>query len=311
VHFPRRSRHLRFGYNSVRSADLDRLVRSSLPPERYRLDARVAGISSSAVHLEGGETIDASAVIDARGPGPGPGLQLAWQKFLGRTYRSERPHGGSEPVIMDARCDQSEGYRFVYTLPFSENELLVEDTYYSTSPTLDVPALRSRVDLHAGQFGFDASEAVGEETGVLPVVLGGDIAALWDSAEDGTVRLGLRGGFFHPTTGYSLPDAVRNAVLLAEQSDFSAPALYALFRGRAETLWRERRFFRLLNRMLFHAAAPEERYRVLEHFYRLPEPTIARFYAARLTRLDKFRILSGRPPVPLVRALAAMRERRA
>jgi lycopene beta-cyclase len=59
--------------------------------------------------------------------------------------------------------------------------------------------------------------------------------------------------------------------------------------------------------MLFHAAEPRLRYRVLEHFYRLPEAVIARFYAARLTRLDKLRILSGRPPVAIGRAIAAMR----
>jgi lycopene beta-cyclase len=72
-------------------------------------------------------------------------------------------------------------------------------------------------------------------------------------------------------------------------------------------LWKERAFYQLLNRMLFRAAPPEDRYRVLEHFYRLPEPLISRFYAGRLTRLDKLRIVSGRPPVPIGKALAALR----
>jgi lycopene beta-cyclase len=62
--------------------------------------------------------------------------------------------------------------------------------------------------------------------------------------------------------------------------------------------------------MLFHAAPPRQRYRVLEHFYRLPEPVIARFYAGRTTGLDKLRILSGRPPVKMKAALAAMRRQR-
>jgi lycopene beta-cyclase len=311
VHFPRRSRNLGFGYNSIRSDDLDRHVRATLPEHCLRLGRRVDELSATGLRLEGGETIEAAAVIDARGPGPAPGVQLAWQKFVGRTYRSERAHGRADPVIMDARCEQQDGYRFVYTLPFNDTELLVEDTYYSTSPVLDVPALRARIENYAEHCGLAADEAVAEETGVLPVVLGGDVKGFWPTAEGSIARLGLRGGFFHPTTGYSLPDAVRNAVLITEQDDLSGAALYTLLRGRAEALWKERRFFRLLNRMLFHAARPAERYRVLEHFYRLPEPTIARFYAGRLTRLDKFRILSGRPPVRVVRALAAMPERRA
>jgi lycopene beta-cyclase len=63
--------------------------------------------------------------------------------------------------------------------------------------------------------------------------------------------------------------------------------------------------------MLFRAAEPSARYRVLEHFYRLPEPLIGRFYADALTRPDKLRILSGRPPVPIGKALAALREKQA
>ena len=121
----------------------------------------------------------------------------------------------------------------------------------------------------------------------------------------------MRGGFFHPTTGYSLPDAVANAALLAEQRDFSAAALHALLRGRAEKLWRDRSFFRLLNRMLFRAAEPNEAYRVLEHFYPLPPALNARFYSGQLTGLDKLRVLSGRPPVPIGRALSALRPRAA
>jgi lycopene beta-cyclase len=62
--------------------------------------------------------------------------------------------------------------------------------------------------------------------------------------------------------------------------------------------------------MLFRAAKPSERWRVLERFYRLPEALIARFYADRLTLADRARILAGRPPVPLGRALASFPDRR-
>jgi len=67
--------------------------------------------------------------------------------------------------------------------------------------------------------------------------------------------------------------------------------------------WREQRVFRLLNRMLFLGAAPADRYRVLQHFYRLPEPVIERFYAGRLTLADTGRVLTGTPPIPVRHAL--------
>ena len=60
--------------------------------------------------------------------------------------------------------------------------------------------------------------------------------------------------------------------------------------------------------MLFRAARPGERYRVLERFYGLSEPLIGRFYAANLTGMDKLRILSGKPPVPVGAALRCLGE---
>ena len=311
VRFPNRSRTLGFGYNSVRSADLDSRMRSTLARKRYRLGSRIVELGPNHVTLGTGERLTAAAVIDARGASPNPRLDLAWQKFVGLTCRFEVGHGIARPIIMDACVEQDEGYRFVYSLPFSATEMLVEDTYYSTSPVLDVPLVRCRVGSHLRRRGLEPAEILAQETGVLPILLGGGIEDLWSASEPPVARLGLRGGFFHPTTGYSLPDAVRNAVLLSEQSEMASGALHEVFRRRAAALWQQRRFYQRLNRMLFRAAEPKRRYRVLEHFYRLPEPLIARFFAGRLTALDKLRILSGRPPVPVGRAMTALRERRA
>ncbi|MDQ3245817.1 MAG: lycopene beta-cyclase CrtY [Pseudomonadota bacterium] len=311
VRFPARRRTIAIGYNSVLSARLDALVRSALRPEQYRLGRSVAALSEGQVTLDDGETLTAGAVIDARGPGQMHGLDLAWQKFVGRTYRTDLPHGCERPIIMDATVSQRDGYRFVYTLPFSGSELMVEDTYYSVSPSLDREALGAGLDQHVESVIGGSADHVAEETGVLPVLLGGRFSNLWPADGPPVARLGLCGGFFHPTTGYSLPDAIRNAALLATQPAFDSRQLHDLFRGRSAQLWKERRFFQLLNRMLFFAAEPHHRYRVLEHFYRLPEPLIGRFYAARLTALDKARILTGRPPVPIGRALASMGRRAA
>jgi lycopene beta-cyclase len=305
IEFPRRRRTLGLPYNSIRSADLNCKMLDRLQPEHYRVGAPMASVGLDHIVLASGERIEAEGVIDARGTASLSGLDLAWQKFVGRTYRYSTPHGCPRPLVMDARVDQTRGYRFLYALPFTETELMVEDTYYSTSPTLDVPLLRGRIDSYLTGKGWQGGELAGEETGVLPVVLGGEVDSLWTG--EPVPRLGVRGGFFHPTTGYSLPDAVSNAALLAGRGDFRTAALHAFYRDRARSLWSQRSFYRLLNRMLIRAAAPRDRYRVLEHFYRLPEARIARFYAGRSTLLDRLRILSGKPPVPIRIALAAIR----
>jgi hypothetical protein len=74
-----------------------------------------------------------------------------------------------------------------------------------------------------------------------------------------------------------------------------SPSRPSLLRLRTE-LTAQIRFFTRLNRLLFEACSPAERWKILERFYRLPAETIVRFYAMRTTRMDRARILLGRPP---------------
>jgi lycopene beta-cyclase len=66
----------------------------------------------------------------------------------------------------------------------------------------------------------------------------------------------------------------------------------------------------MLNRMLFRASEPKDRYKILERFYTLDPGLIARFYSGTSTMADKLRILSGKPPVPLGKALSAIRSKK-
>lgn len=303
VAFPRRKRALGFGYNSIACEALDAHVRERLR-ERVRLGTAVTGLASDRVTLADGSAIAALGVIDARGPArPMAGLELAWQKFVGIELAAPG-HGLEEPLIMDGTVEQFDGYRFVYSLPFAADRLFVEDTYYSDSPRLDLPAIRERIEEYARARGWGGA-AGREETGVLPVLLGGDPDQFWPTA-DPVARLGVTGGFFHPMTGYSLPLAVENALALARLDDHSGAALARWSRDRFIRHWQRGGFFRGLARMLFRAGAAERRYRVFEHFYRLPEGVIARFYAGRVTLADQARILTGKPPVPLLPALKAL-----
>ncbi len=304
VRFPGRNRALGFGYNSIHSSGLDRLVRARLSPDQYRLNSSVTALTDRGVTLADGSEIPASGVIDARGPdGPMPGIKLAWQKFVGVEYDAPG-HGLTAPIIMDATVDQSDGYRFVYSLPFSPDRLLVEDTYYTNGAELDDDAVAARVADYVAAQGWTGTPAR-REHGVLPILLSGDPDLFWP-VDDPVARLGLKGGFFHAVTGYSLPQAAANAIALAEQPDLGGAAIARWTRQRFIEQWRGAGFYRLLNRMLFLAARPEQRVNIFTHFYRLKEVLVSRFYAGKLTNRDKLRILTGKPPVSIAKAIKAM-----
>ncbi len=308
VRFTTRERELAVAYNSVHSSQLDALVRSRLPAALWRLGAEVRGIAPHSVELANGETIAARAVIDARGPQAAmPGLALGWQKFVGIEFAAAAPEPDCA-MVMDATVPQLDGYRFVYVLPMAADRVLVEDTYYSDRPDLDVALISERVRALAAERGVLGQE-LRRETGVLPILIGGDPDVFWP-ADDPIARLGLTGGFFHPTTGYSFGLALRLAEELSRlPGELGAAELARWSRTRFLQHWRETRFFRLLNRMLFHAAAPDQRQRIFAHFYRLTPALIARFYAGHLTLADQARILSGRPPVPVGAAIKALLRR--
>ncbi|WP_419826745.1 lycopene beta-cyclase CrtY [Sphingomonas sp.] len=306
VSFPARRRTLPSAYHSITSERFDAALRSALPAERLLTGRRAIGVSPRAVVLADGTRIEAAGVIDARGPGDLSLLTLGWQKFVGRELVLEAPHGLDRPVVMDATVEQIDGYRFVYLLPFAPNRVFVEDTYYSDTPHIDHRALAARIDRYARERGWTVRHVAREEAGALPVLLDGDFEAYWRSGGAHVAKAGARAALFHPTTGYSLPDAVRTAAIVGRMRDWRAPALHDALHAHARSAWRKRGFYRLLDRMLFRAAAPTERYRILERFYGLDERLVARFYAGHSTAVDKARILAGRPPVPIGRAIRAL-----
>ena len=146
--------------------------------------------------------------------------------------------------------------------------------------------------------------------GGADVVMGGDLESYWASGSGRTAKAGARGAFFQAVTSYSLPDAVRNAIFIAEQPDLDCDKLNMLMRQRAQEHWQNGKFYRMLNRMLFRGSEPAERYKILERFYRLKPGLIERFYAGKTTGGDKARILSGKPPIPIGKAITAIRSKK-
>jgi lycopene beta-cyclase len=307
VRFPKRERILDTPYNSLSSHDFDRWARTIIPPAWLRLETQVEAVEPNAITLAGGDRREAGLVIDARGPGKVNGMEVGWQKFVGIELLLPG-HGVEQPIIMDATVEQIDGYRFVYVLPLDSNRLFIEDTYYSDTPEIDATTLLQRALDYARRFGA-VEEELSSETGSLPIVIAGEPEKVWP-ASDKVARIGMAGGMFHHTTGYSLPWAVEGALDFAKAYAAGDAPQVEWFRNRFLANWQSQSYFRLLNTLLFRAAEPNKRYCTFEHFYRLPQALIERFYSGRLTVGDKARVLTGKPPVPLSGALKAVMGRK-
>lgn len=306
VRFPGYRRQLANGYQSAISERLDAALREAVPQGLRFTGVSAVDVAADRVLLSDQRVLRAGAVIDARGQRPSPHLDLGFQKFVGLEVEFEEPHGLTGPIIMDATVDQTDGYRFVYTLPFSPTTALIEDTYYADGPALDRAAVAARVQDYAQAQGWRIRRLIRDEDGVLPIAIGGDIGAHLALYPAGIAPVGMAAALFHPVTGYSFPDAVRLALAVAALPDLSGAAIDAAVRAHAVEVWEARGFYRILNKMLFRAALPDERRQILERFYRLPDGLVSRFYAGHSSFADKARVLTGKPPIPIGRAIRAI-----
>lgn len=303
VHFPKYSRNLSNGYNSIESENLDRELRKRLPADALKTRQKVTKVQPGRLQLADGTEIDAQAVLDVRGGEDISALETGWQKFCGQMLRLKEPHGLDRPVIMDATVEQIDGYRFVYCLPFSDREVFVEDTYYADTPVLDSATSHHRIADYAAARGWQIDTVLSEEKGKLPVIYGGDFETFWKNNPGVDARAGARAVLIQPITSYSLPMAVRTAFLIAEMPEISQSKLDTMLRDLAKEHWKNGKFYRLLCAFLFLGADPDKRYKTLEHSYAKSEPLLARFYAGNSTLMDKIQLLTGKPPIPISRAI--------
>jgi len=287
-------RSVRLEYLSISSTHFASVIEHKLKENTSLIltDANAVRLTNRHVTLSDGRQLEATVVFDNRGPCR-VDLQSysgGFQKFWGFEVELGSDWPLATPIVMDDRIEQSDGFRFIYSLPLGSRRVLVEDTRFSNSPAIDRDECLDKVRSYLAELGCVDWRIVREETGVLPMPTGGPLPGT------GLPKLagGYRGGWFHAATGYSFPLAVAVAEIVAKTSVAELPA--ALQRLSNQHVGRAR-FARFLNRLLFDLVKPQSRYQIFRRFYQvLDEPRVSRFYAHRFTRFDAFRIVVGIPP---------------
>lgn len=260
-------------------------------------DVSVEGMTETQVRLSNATILEGNHVVDGRGVGQNfESAYPGFQNFFGLKLKLKRPSGLKSPIIMDATVPQTkDGFHFMYVLPFESDEILVEDTFFSNHPNFDSEELEKTILNYCAGRGWEIQSILETEVGCLPMPV-----RPW-SPPTHLLTTGLRGGFFHPTTGYSFGQALEVATLIAETSSGQLVPKFAQFR---EEFIKSQDYYYLLNKMMFLCAAPESRFKIFERFYKMSEDFIQRFYNRAFTPWDNIRMLSGKPPFGLSRYMA-------
>ena len=255
-----------------------------------------------AVRTDRGE-LRARIVLDSRPPRfdeapPARNEVRLLQGFVGWRVRSEAPvFDPGVCTLMDFAAPRDDAVRFVYVLPFSEHDALVEDTCFAAQPFTEDEHERGIVRW-LEERGIEDYEVIERERGVLPMT-----TERFDPAPSPRVlRIGLAGGLARPSTGYAFLAIQRQSRELAERlAQVEAPAPAPA--RAARTLFLDRVFLSYLARA--PAEGPDLFVRMFEH---VPPDVLARFLSEASSPADDLRLMRALPALPF--AAEALRSRR-
>ncbi len=209
-----------YSYKMIRGGDFFAATDAWLAgrPQVERRVGEVQEVRSEgdrAVAVIDGERVEADWAFDAtRVPlEPVAGYHLLLQHFLG--WEITTPDDRFDPGVatfMDFRVPQKGGTCFVYVLPTSPREALVEHTVFSPSVW---PRAAYEAELRgylAGVLGIGSYEVGRTEIGVIPMTDRPFPARRGDRV----ITIGTAGGQTKASTGYTFRRVVRHARALAE-----------------------------------------------------------------------------------------------
>jgi len=300
VQFPGFSRRVESPYYCILSAQFHQVVSKALSNSGHvlMLGTGVKSLQEESVLTEDNMIYQSNLVLDARGSASLSKNKGGFQKFVGWEIEPDTEWPENEPLLMDATVPQQDGFRFIYTLPFSKRRILIEDTVFSDTPSWNKEEFRNNIRAWLSRHNRSSYRILREESGILPMPWAGELPQVVQSSP---IKVGSAGNWYHPATGYSFPLAIRVALALAQGPLAESARRVSKLASQISSRYR---FSQFLNFLLFQWIAPEDRWQVFRRLYRaLPAHRLARFYALNFNLFDSIRMIVGQPPPISIRQM--------
>ena len=213
-----------------------------------------------------------------------------WQSFSGWRIKTEKPlFNVKKMTMMNFDIPQNHHTQFLYELPFSEHEALLEITRFSTEKISKIEAETILQNYLANQ---DITyEILEEEIGAIPMTTFFDQHRKKVPKSTKTIYIGTLGGAIKPTSGYGFKRMKNYAddLAISIKNNSDLPTMYRKYR------------FRIYDTLLLQIIneKPERGKEIFERlFSSQPLPRILKFLDEETTYLEEFMIFS-KLPIPL------------
>ncbi|NNE03230.1 MAG: lycopene cyclase [Eudoraea sp.] len=172
----------------------------------------------------GQHTYEATQVFDSRflykKIQQAPKYPILQQHFIGWFIKTEEPvFDETQATFMDFSLEQKGNTRFMYVLPFSKTEALVEYTLFSFSPLPESEYEKAIMDYmrtHLNCTNYSVSE---KEKGSIPMTCN-DFSQMNST---NVFHIGTAGGWSKPSTGFTFRNTTKKSKLLLEYIKTNKP----------------------------------------------------------------------------------------
>lgn len=268
-----------------------------------RLGTRVERIEPAEdrvrIHLSDGTRLSASGVFDSR---PLPSTSFAgtanditlYQQFVG--LHVVVPFDVFEPGVvemMDFRLPQEAAIQFVYVLPYSRREAMVEATAFAPRPIEFNRLERTLLDYLQRHWSVVNPDVLHREQGVIPMTT----IRMPVRPHARVIRIGLAGAAAKPSTGYAF-GAIQGA-----SAELTAPLARGVSFDALATPRHRRRISTFLDDVFLsylhrHPSKAPNLFRTI--FDRCPGDVISRFLTDTGDRRDDLRMIGSMPKLPFM-----------
>lgn len=250
------------------------------------------------LNTESGESLFCQRLFDSRPPKSAADTDWV-QHFKGWEIQSSKPC--FEPTCVDLMAFERRpnGLHFLYCLPYSSTQALVESTWISrASVQSSVDADAELQDALAKRWGCTEYNITFREQGALP------LQPRAPEAQPRVVRIGRAGGMLRAATGYAFCATLHQTADLAASLSQHLKSGMALENWRAPVIeknavdaWMDQVLFRVLESDW--QAAPDHFMALFEH---VSERQLIAFLQNSATWLDRFAVMKVLPIWPFMRA---------
>jgi lycopene beta-cyclase len=138
---------------------------------------------------------------------------LLWQHFKGWFIKTEQAvFKSNKATIMDFNIAQDQAAHFMYVLPFSETEALIEFTSFSALDCYSDPLYDSYLKKYISEKFNCSYELIRQEKGKIPMTDFKFPAC----SKDGVIQIGSAAGVIKPSTGYAFNRISRHTEYLIQ-----------------------------------------------------------------------------------------------